>query len=165
MEAKGSFTGRARQRTTRRSVLIADRLARIFISVGGIGTIIAVLGVMVFLVWVVVPLFLPAKVEGVDAFDRASREELLHLGVDEYQVLSWVLLENGKAEVFRLDTGELRYEEQLFDEGQLTAASFLTRGDLSRRRQCPVGGDRLRCEDFRRGRVAATGPASTRRRS
>ncbi|MEM7357300.1 MAG: hypothetical protein AAF657_41175, partial [Acidobacteriota bacterium] len=130
MEAKGSFTGRARQRTTRRSVMIADRLAKIFISVGGIGTIIAVLGVMVFLVWVVVPLFLPAKVEDVDAFERASRDELLHLAVDEYQNLSWVLLDSGKAEVFRIDTGELRYQEQLFEEGQLKTASFLTRGDM-----------------------------------
>ncbi len=131
MEAKGSLTGRSRKRTTRRSVLIVDRLAKTLISVGGIGTIVAVLGVMFFLVWVVVPLFLPASVEDVDALERTSRDDLLHLGVDEYQVLSWVLLPSGRARVYRLDTGELRYEQQLFEEGRLRSASFLTRGDMA----------------------------------
>ena len=128
---KSTFTGVARKRSTRRSVLIADKLARFSITVGGIGTIIAVLGVMVFLVWVVVPLFLPAQVEDVQAYDRDSSEKLLHVAVDEYQVLSWVLRPSGMIEVFRLDNGELREQIQLFEEGQLVSSSFLIRGDLA----------------------------------
>ena len=128
---KGTFTGVKRERSTRRSVLIADKLARFSITVGGIGTIIAVLGVMVFLVWVVVPLFLPAKVEKVESFDRDGAEKLLHVAVDEYQVLSWVLRPSGAIEVFRLDDGELRERRQLFDDGQLVSSSFLIRGDLA----------------------------------
>ena len=131
MESKPSFTGRTRERKTRRSVLIVDRLAQSLISVGGIGTIVAVLGVFAFLVWVVAPLFLPAKVDRVDGFDRRTDDELMHLAVDEYQALAWTLRPNGRVEVFRLDTGELRFEQQLFEEGALSSASFLLRGDLA----------------------------------
>ncbi len=129
--AQSTFTGVARARTTRRSVVIADKLSRFLITVGGIGTIIAVLGVAVFLVWVVLPLFLPAKVESVEALDRKSAEELMHVAVDEYQVLAWLLRPSGKIEVFRLDNGEPRDEQKIFDDGQLVSASFLTRGDLA----------------------------------
>ncbi|MEM7583963.1 MAG: ABC transporter permease subunit [Acidobacteriota bacterium] len=131
MESKGSFTGRKRNRKTRSSVLWADRVARVFISIGGIGTILAVLGVMAFLVWVVIPLFLPARVQNVEAFDRRGQESILHLGVDEYKALAWVLKPSGTIEVFRLDTGEVRDEIPLFSEGQLNTASFLIQGDLA----------------------------------
>ncbi len=136
MESKKSFTGRTRKRKTSRRVLWADRIASTLITIGGIGTILAVLGVMMFLVWVVVPLFLPAEVEHLEAFDRQAvgaegGVPIVHLGVDEYQVLSWVLLPSGKIEVFRLDTGEPREEIQLFPEGQMLTSSFLIRGDLA----------------------------------
>jgi hypothetical protein len=39
-----------RSRTTKRSVLLADRIARFFITLGGVGTIVAVSMVCVFLV-------------------------------------------------------------------------------------------------------------------
>jgi len=57
-----TFTGVRRSRQTSRRVLLADFFARFFITFGGIGTIIAVLIVCLFLAMVVVPLFLPADV-------------------------------------------------------------------------------------------------------
>ena len=57
-----SFTGQRRQRTTRWQVRCADRVSRALITVGGIGTIIAVMSVCVFLVAVVLPLFTKADV-------------------------------------------------------------------------------------------------------
>ena len=47
MPEQNSFTGRTRRRQTRRSVVLIDRLARSMISIGGVGTILAVLGVFV----------------------------------------------------------------------------------------------------------------------
>ena len=130
MQDQSSFTGRSRQRKTRRSVLIADRIARSLISVGGIGTILAVLGVCVFLFWVVVPLFLPADIGDFESFDAAQNEEILHLGVDEYRVLSWILRPSGSIEVYRLDTGEQIDTLQLIEGTRIHEASFLLRGDL-----------------------------------
>ena len=106
-ESGSSFTGRARQRKTSPRVLLADRAARLLISVGGIGTIFAVLGVCVFLVWVVVPLFLPAAIENLDSF-ASDAEQIMHLEMDEYGLLAWMLRPSGQIEVFRLDNGELR---------------------------------------------------------
>ena len=52
-----AFTGRTRARTPKKSVIVADRVARWVISLGGIGSIIAVSLVGLFLFYVVVPLF------------------------------------------------------------------------------------------------------------
>ena len=57
MHAKTSFTGRARRRATHPWVRGSDTLARLLITFGGIGTIVAVLLVGVFLLGVALPLF------------------------------------------------------------------------------------------------------------
>ena len=58
-----SFTGHARKRVTSRKVRIAERVARTAITIGGIGTIVAVATICVFLVWVVFPLFRSGSLE------------------------------------------------------------------------------------------------------
>jgi phosphate transport system permease protein len=69
MHATTSFTGRARRRATRPWVRTSDTLARLLITFGGIGTIVAVLLVGVFLLAVALPLFRPARarLDGVTA--------------------------------------------------------------------------------------------------
>ena len=52
-----SLTGRGPRRRTRRSVRVAERVAKTMITIGGVGTILAVSLIMAFLLWVVVPLF------------------------------------------------------------------------------------------------------------
>lgn len=131
MQKAESFTGRTRKRTTRRSVLVADRVSRALITVGGIGTILAVLGVFFFLVWVVLPLFKPAEITEAKILSRDERIEPLHLGMDEYQLLAWTLLPSGRLDVFRLDSGAILSSQQVFEPGLLTSASFLLRGELA----------------------------------
>lgn len=123
-----TFTGRTRRRRTRLSVRIADFLARALISVGGIGTIGAVLMVCVFLVWVVLPLFLSARLDLAGDVATAHSKTPLHVGVDEYQVLGWAMQPDGSLDIFRLDTGEVVERRALFDEGELTATSVSTDG-------------------------------------
>ena len=57
MHDNGTFTGRSRRRTSHPWVRFSDALERGLITLGGIGTIVAVLGVGVFLLVVAVPLF------------------------------------------------------------------------------------------------------------
>ncbi len=57
-----NFTGVTRKRATSWSVAAGDRVAKSLISIGGIGTIVAVLLVFAYLVSVVVPLFFPGHV-------------------------------------------------------------------------------------------------------
>ena len=52
----GAFTGRKRDRRPKASVKVVDRIAQSLITVGGLGSILAVSMVGVFLVWVAAPL-------------------------------------------------------------------------------------------------------------
>ena len=139
-ESAGSqtgFTGRARHRKTRASVFVVDRLARGLISVGGILTIFSVLGVMVFLVAVVLPLFVPGKAEKVEQLAlgaAGSSGEVLQVGIDEYQRLGYLVRRSGKVEVFEIPDDKkeqpaaagspLLAELELAPAGELASVSF-----------------------------------------
>ena len=106
MQSHPTFTGRSRRRKTRSWVRIGDGLARTIITLGGIGTIIAVLLVAAFLVAVALPLFLPARIalehaSDIDlaAPDAAARPAVACLGADESGIVAWVLdIQPGSAE-------------------------------------------------------------------
>lgn len=129
MSEPKSFTGRARRRTTSASVLWIDKLTRSIITVGGIGTILAVLGVAVFLVWVVMPLFLSAEISEIEAFEPGWQEAPIHIAVDDYGLLTWALFSSGEVEVFRVSNGERRDKLELFEPGLLQSWSFSPAGD------------------------------------
>jgi phosphate transport system permease protein len=107
-----SFTGHARKRVTSRKVRIAERTARLAITIGGIGTIVAVTTICVFLVWVVLPLFGSGSIGSERATalpgaeTRPRADVPLRLDVDEYRVLSWTIDAAGVLTARRLDTGE-----------------------------------------------------------
>ena len=127
--AAPSFTGRTRQRQTRWTIRAGDRIAKGVITVGGVATVIAVLAVAAYLVWVVVPLFLPAKVgEGRLLPIAASPSPPLQLGSDEYQTLIWILRADGTLDVSRADNGEPVQRLQPFADPPLTAAAFADNG-------------------------------------
>jgi phosphate transport system permease protein len=125
MESPQSFTGRTRRkRATRISVRLGDIASRWIITVGGIGTILAVLTVCVFLFWMVVPLFRPASVEAPAHFapdwkgKRAVRAE-----IDEYGMMGWVLFSDGTLQLFRMDNGEPLEKHTLFPKKSVSAIS------------------------------------------
>ncbi len=97
-----------RARTTRPGVRRADRIARLLISAGGIGTIVAVSILCVFLVWVVVPLFRePLSAElavGVPALDLEASAGA-GLGLDEYGSIGWCATRSGEVRAFGIENG------------------------------------------------------------
>ena len=104
-----SYTGRQRDRKTKPIVKISDVLARIFITMGGMGTILAVSTVFIFLVYVAVPLFFPAKITNPVVNKPAwsdMQQRLVHLSVDEYRTIGWAFFDDGSIVVFRCDTGQ-----------------------------------------------------------
>ncbi|HEY2839132.1 MAG TPA: ABC transporter permease subunit, partial [Pirellulales bacterium] len=120
-----TFTGRRRRRGTKRSVRIVDRMARALIAAGGIGAVVAVSTVCIFLVWVAAPLFFPASLgsEKSLAVDWPIGEAL-RVGTDEYQSLGWTVSADGALRTFRLDDGALLNEKQLFAAGAPTTWTF-----------------------------------------
>jgi phosphate transport system permease protein len=89
MNATGTFTGRRRRRTGHPWVRAGDALARGLITAGGIGTIVAVLAVGVFLFVVAAPLFKPAESRPAGRLELAGGG-LLALGCDESGELAWL---------------------------------------------------------------------------
>ncbi len=98
--------GRAGRRKTGKKVFFADALAGIVITGGGIGTILAVLGVCVFLVWVAFPLFEPAWVGPPRKENPPWRGTApCRVEVDEHLTMGWALLPGGTFSSFDLATG------------------------------------------------------------
>jgi phosphate transport system permease protein len=114
---------KTRSHKTRWTVRLADHLSAACITVGGIGTILAVTGVFVFLASVVVPIFRSghAPPAGDDSFLAARA---LHVGADEYRVCGWSLGADGRWRTFRLDNGDTLATYALAPADSVSALSF-----------------------------------------
>jgi phosphate transport system permease protein len=123
--AIGSFTGRNRRRTTSRRVVLADRVARGLITVGGIATIVQVLTVMVFLLWVALPLLRGARLDRARDLPAASVGAApLHFLLDEGVRIGRTVTPDGRLHTFGLDDGVARAGRELFPGQELTASAF-----------------------------------------
>lgn len=127
---KKTVTGRTRKRTTRAGVRWADKISRVLITCGGIGTIISVLTVCVFLLWVVLPLFRSASLTEVGQFDTpiATVRPPAWFGVNEYRTLATSINAAGELEIARLDDGRLISRNAFLGDTQPTATAFSTDG-------------------------------------
>ncbi|MEX0655844.1 MAG: hypothetical protein WD534_08055 [Phycisphaeraceae bacterium] len=127
-----SITGHRRRRTTGLRVKVGDVAARSLITLGGIGTIVAVSAVFIFLVWVAAPLFTSGRIvdraEYANPWAAANAALPLHVAVDDHNTLGLAVTPDGRLHLFRVDTGETIEQRDLFPERNLTAASF---GDRS----------------------------------
>lgn len=120
-----------RGRTTRRGVRVAERAARVLISVAGIGTILAVATICLFLLWVVAPLFRTAEVEAARIVAPTATDEpaLLRLEVDEYRSLIWLAFADGSIAAKRVDDATTLERVTPFGDARPTTAAF--HGDLA----------------------------------
>ncbi len=133
MESKKTYTRRARtSRKTRSSVWIAEVVSRWLITAGGIGTIVAVITVFLFLLYVAAPLFYSASITDQHRAEIDWSETApVQIGMDEDQLMCWALFPNGSLQVVRLDTGELLEKRDLFAGERLTAVSFTPAGEAT----------------------------------
>ncbi len=132
MPATGSFTGRSRRRTTSRRVVVADRLARGLITVGGIATIAQVLTVMVFLLWVALPLLRSGRLDRERTLPAASAGPApLHFLLDEGVLTGRAVTPDGRLYTFGLDDGGARGARDLFPDQELTASAFPVQGGVA----------------------------------
>jgi len=95
-----------RPHTTKKSVLIADKIADVSISLGGILVIVAVFGIMIFLAQMVVPLFAGATAGKSVAYDLKPTERLAFANVDEYRTLGVRLAGDGRIDTFHVSSGK-----------------------------------------------------------
>ncbi|MFO7652552.1 MAG: ABC transporter permease subunit [Candidatus Krumholzibacteriia bacterium] len=124
------FTGRKRQRRPRRTVLVVDKLARWMITLGGIGSIVAVSLVGLFLVYVAVPLFIPPSAPPAGELARSGldRGDPMHLAANEHLTMFWSYYGDGTVVLRRLDSGEVITARAVSDSLVPTAWSFSIEG-------------------------------------
>jgi phosphate transport system permease protein len=122
-------TGWQRKKKTGWTVRLGDVLSRVIITTGGIATIIAVFTVCVFLVWVVAPLWRGAEIADPAFAVSPVVDPPVHLAMDEYQLIGWILLSSGDLVSFRLADGAVMDRRPLFPERQATAFSFTVDDD------------------------------------
>jgi phosphate transport system permease protein len=97
---------RVGRKTVRRSVLIADKIADQTIKVGGVLVIAAVLGILVFLVYEILPLFKSGQVESRFSFPvKTSPRGVIAVAVDEYKCLVITISRDGSTTAFHSRTG------------------------------------------------------------
>ena len=104
-----SFTGVTFERKPRKTVMWVDDFARRLITASGIGSIIAVSLVGLFLVWVVLPLFTQTDLKEAGPLRPASTAleagPAVFQSLDDYGSLVWSLHENGQIQVRDLESG------------------------------------------------------------
>jgi len=121
----GSFTGRARSRKTSLGTKLADKLSEIVITVGGIGTIIAVLLVGLFLFLVVAPLFSKAEVEDPMALPRpADLAQPVYAAVDDFKSIGVLVDDTGLATVIRMENGEVLSEQNILEDTEVKPTAW-----------------------------------------
>lgn len=121
-----------RRRTTRLGVRIADRVARLLITFGGVGTILAVCAVAVFLVWVSAPLFFPATMSRAsEAFSRLTPADLFYLATDEDRKTALSVSKDNTVRLTELLSGETISETPLTMPPLTSFSSFGKRGQIA----------------------------------
>lgn len=124
-EAGGGGRGRrGRDLSTRRSVRLIDKLAARVITVGGLFVILAVLGIMAFLVAVALPLFAGESLTGSTAFRvPPPRSPLLSVEVDDYNSVAVLVSGDGALAPVHASTGR-PLEPLRLDFGGTRATAF-----------------------------------------
>lgn len=115
-----------REKKARRGVVIADAIADRTITIGGILVIVAVLGILVFLVEETLPLFRSGTTTGEHTYSlQGPAEDVLGVRVDEYNTLAFFLTKQGKGSLSHAKTGFPLHPVVLDLEGrELTALAF-----------------------------------------
>ena len=120
---RATATAYVRPKQTPAIVRITDKVADWTISIGGLFVIVAVFGIMVFLIQVVVPLFTGADLRGTHSFIFPSQSvAALTTKVDETRTVALQLLPDGRLQKVHLPTGTLLEAEDFALEGKKVTA-------------------------------------------
>ena len=108
--------------TVGRKTLILDRFMTHFIKVGGIGIIVAVFGIFLFILLQIIPLFQGAEVEEKATLD-AGRSDGVLVGMDEWGELPFLLTKGGSLDFYPLKIDQETLQPVVKDGKYLLADS------------------------------------------
>ncbi|MCE9523622.1 MAG: ABC transporter permease subunit [Alphaproteobacteria bacterium] len=120
-----------REKKTKASVLFTDAFAQYGITIGGMLVIIAVFTIMIFLIYVCLPLLNAGETTGTKSYKiETSAAQFVETQIDEQQTIFADLETDGHIKAFHLGTGT-PLEVPSYDLSGLTASAFAAtlRGD------------------------------------
>ncbi len=104
---------------------LTDRSAKVAIAVGGIGVIITILLIFLYLIYEIVPLFRSAEVSESASYSlQAASGNTLHLAIEEQSEIGLRLADNGSLRFFRLADGNPVDSMQLPIPADTTVSAF-----------------------------------------
>jgi phosphate transport system permease protein len=116
-----------REKKARRGVLIADAIADRTITIGGILVIVAVLGILVFLVAETFPLFRSGTATATHTYLlEGPADDVLGASVDDYKTLAYFLTKEGRGRLFHARTGLPLQKSAMDFEGRILTALATT---------------------------------------
>lgn len=100
----------------RRWRAIKDKLARAFVTIGGLSAIFAILLIFVYLMYEVLPLFKPATIEKAASYElplsvvekQSGQETTLYMSVEEQAEVGLRVTQSGQAVFFDTKTGQVK---------------------------------------------------------
>jgi phosphate transport system permease protein len=167
-----AFAVHRRDKSTKKSVLIGDKVANWTITIGGLLVIVAVITIMVFLVSVAMPLASGGDLKEHRVYSLETAKQVAWLNADEYTTVATRVTADGAASAFHLPTGAFIASEQLdfaqratavggivtrddvafgFEDGSVRFAEFGFDVRVLRAEDLPAGRDTLDAQDTRAG--------------
>ncbi|NNE37688.1 MAG: hypothetical protein HKN08_05230, partial [Gammaproteobacteria bacterium] len=105
---------------------IKDVLTRLVMTFGGISVIIAITLIAIYLIWVVVPLFLPAHISKTTGFAIPGSDagHALYYAMEEQREIAMRVRDDGTIIFFNTSDGSIISTESLAIENESAVSSF-----------------------------------------
>lgn len=100
---------------------LKDRLARYFVSLGGIGVIAAILLIFFYLLYIVIPMFESAEIHQVTEYTVPGKDRTLYIGVEELGKVALRISDRGELVFFNTVDGAVLKHQQLRLPAAITA--------------------------------------------
>jgi phosphate transport system permease protein len=122
-----AFIVHRREKSTKKSVLLGDKVANWVITVGGLLVIVAVITIMLFLISVAMPLAGSGEVREHRVHKLATGKVVAWLNADEYTTVGIRVAADGAVSAFHIPTGTFISSDQLdFAEAATAVAGVVT---------------------------------------
>ena len=113
---------------------IKDVFIRYLMAIGGIGVIAAIVMIALYLVWVVIPLFMPARLDQLASYaiPGGSDKSSIYYAMEEQHEIGMRVMEGGNIVFFNTQTGEIITKVSVLRDKRRSVSAFAV-GDPSQR--------------------------------
>jgi len=102
---------------------LKDRLARYFVSLGGVSVIIAILLIFFYLLYVVIPMFESADIKESQKYSAPGEGKTLLIGLEEQGGIAVRFTDQGQAIFFEASSGQIVLNQSLNTSAPITAVA------------------------------------------